>query len=117
MLIILSRKEYLYSLQNFSSNYHMTEFLTNKIDKMIKKIRSNKIRTIVLNNTTNIKAAREAISLKYLNIMNLRCIAYCFNFIFQDIIKILFAKKLLCYCNIIVIFFKILHITISLKKN
>ena len=69
MLITSSREEYLYSLQNFSSDHHTTEFLTNKINEIIKKVGLNKIEAIVLDNASNIKAARKAISLKYSNIM------------------------------------------------
>lgn len=117
MLITPSREEYLYSLQNFSSEHHTTEFLTNKIDEMIQKIGPKKIGAIVSNNAANISAARKAISLKYPNIMNLRCIAHCFNLISQDIIKIPFAEKLLRRCNIVVTFFKASHIAASLLRD
>jgi hypothetical protein len=82
MLITSLCEEYLYSLQNYSSDRHTTEFLTNKIDEIIKKIGVNKIGAIVSDNASNIAAAREAIVLKYPNIINLRCIAHCFNLIF-----------------------------------
>lgn len=123
MLITPLREEYLYSLQNFSSDHHTTEFLTNKIDEIIQKIGSEKIGAIVSDNAANISAARRAIALKYPSIMNLRCIAHCFNLISQDIIKIPFAETLLRRCNIIVTFFKLSHIGSSLlcdtikKKN
>lgn len=81
MLITSSREEYLYSLQNFSSDHHTTEFLINKIDEVIQKIGPEKFEAIVSNNAANISAARKAISLKYPKIMNLRCIAHCFNLI------------------------------------
>jgi len=117
MLITPSRQEYLYSLQNFSSEHHTTEFLINKIDEIITKIGPNKIGAIVSDNASNISAARAAISLKYPKIMNLRCIAHCFNLISQDIIKIPFAEKLLRRCNIVVTFFKVSHIAASLLRN
>ena len=117
MLITSLRKEYLYSLQNFSSDHHTTEFLTNKIDEIIQKIGPEKIGAIVSDNAANISAARKAISLKYPNIMNLRCIAHCFNLISQDIIKIPFAERLLRRCNIIVTFFKLSHIGASLLRD
>ncbi len=110
MLITSSREEYLYSLQNFSSEHHTT-------DEIITKIGPNKIGAIVSNNASNISAARAAISLKYPKIMNLRCIAHCFNLISQDIIKIPFAEKLLRRCNIVVTFFKVSHIAASLLRN
>ena len=81
MIITSSREEYLYSLQDFSSDHHTTEFLTNKIDEIIQKIGSKKVGAIVSDNAANISAARKAITLKYPNIMNLRCIAHCFNLI------------------------------------
>ena len=117
MLIISSREKYLYSLQNYSSDHHTAEFLTDKINEIVKKIGVNKIGAIVLDNASNIVAAREAISLKYPNIINLGCIAHCFNLISQDIIKIPFAKKLLRCCNTVVTFFKVSHIAASLLRN
>lgn len=117
MIITSSREEYLYSLQDFSSDHHTTEFLTNKIDEMIQKIGPKKVGAIVSDNAANISAARKAISLKYPNIMNLRCIAHCFNLISQDIIKISFAEKLLRRCNIVITFFKSSHVASSLLRN
>ena len=82
MIIIPLHKEYLYFLLNFSSDYHMAEFLTEQINKIIMKIRPKKISAIVSDNAANIAAARSEISTKYPTIMNLKCIAYCFNLIF-----------------------------------
>src|SRR6266496_5027555 len=114
MIIIPSCKEYLYSLQNFSSDHHTAEFLTKQINKIIMKIGPNKISAIVSDNTANIAAARSEIYSKYPTIMNLKCITYCFNLIFQDIIKIPFAERLLHHCSIIVFFFKASYIAGSL---
>src|SRR6266496_1402987 len=110
MIITPSRKEYLYSLQNFSSDHHTAEFLTKQINEIIMKIGPNKISAIVSNNAANIAVAKSEISSKYPTIMNLKCITHCFNLIFHDIIKIPFAEKLLCRCIIVVSFFKELHI-------
>src|SRR6266496_6293004 len=95
MIITSSHKEYLYSLQNFSSDHHTAEFLTKQINKIIMKIRPNKISAIISDNAANIAIARSEISFKYPTIMNLKCIAHCFNLISQDIIKIPFAERLL----------------------
>ena len=92
MIITPSHKEYLYSLQNFSSDHHTAEFLTKQINKIIMKIGPNKISAIVSDNAANIAAARSKISFKYPTIMNLKCITHCFNLIFQNIIKIV-AKE------------------------
>ena len=112
MLIMPLCKEYLYFLQDFSLDHHTAEFLTNKIDEIIQKIGSKKLGVIVSDNAANISAAKKAISLKYPNIMNLRCIVHCFNLISLNIIKISFAKKLLRHCNIVVTFFKASHIAV-----
>ena len=117
MIITPSCKEYLYSLLNFSSDHHTAEFLTEKINKIIMKIGPKKISAIVSDNAANIAAARSKISTKYLTIMNLKCITYCFNLIFQDIVKIPFADRLLCHCCIIVSFFKASHIAGSLLRD
>ena len=104
-------------MQNYNSNHHIAEFLIDKINKIVKKIGVNKIGAIVSDNAFNIVAAREAIALKYPNIINLRCIAYCFNLFSQDIIKIPFAKKLFYHYNTVIPFFKVLHIVVSLLHN
>ena len=117
MIITPSHKEYLYSLQNFSSDHHTAEFLTKQINEIIMKIGPNKISAIVSDNATNIAAARSEISSKYPTIMNLKCIAHCFNFISQDIIKIPFAERLLRRCSIVVSFFKASHIAGSLLRD
>src|SRR6266542_1452075 len=116
MIIIPSRKEYLYSLQNFSSDHHIAEFLTKQINEIIMKIGPNKI-SAISDNAANIVAARSEISSKYPTIMNLKCIAHCFNLIFQDIIKIPFAERLLCRCSIVVSFFKASHIAESFLRD
>src|SRR6266542_2877133 len=114
MIITPSCKEYLYSLQNFSSDHHTAEFLTKQINEIIMKIGSNKISAIVSNNAANIVAARSEISSKYPTIMNLKCIAHCFNLISQDIIKIPFAERLLRRCSIVVSFFKASHTLVEI---
>src|SRR6266542_167336 len=117
MIITPSRKEYLYSLQNFSSDHHTAEFLIKQINKIIIKIGPNKISAIVSDNAANIVAARIEISSKYPTIMNLKCIVHCFNLISQDIIKIPFAKRLLRCYSIVVSFFKVSHIAGSLLRD
>src|SRR6266498_5338624 len=77
----------------------------------------DKISAIVSDNAANIAAARSEISSKYPTIMNLKCIAHCFNLISQDIIKIPFAERLLRRCSIVVSFFKASHIAGSLLRD
>src|SRR6266496_2701646 len=100
IIITPSRKEYLYSLQNFSSDHHTAKFLTKQINEIIMKIGPNKISAIISDNAANIAAARSEISSKYPTIINLKCITHYFNLIFQNIIKIPFAERLFCHCNI-----------------
>src|SRR6266496_5783777 len=117
MIITPLCKEYLYSLQNFSSDHHTAKFLTKQIDEIIMKIGPNKISAIVLDNAANIAAARNEISSKYPTIMNLKCIAHCFNLISHDIIKIPFAERLLRRYSIVVSFFKASYIAGSLLRD
>src|SRR6266542_1673550 len=92
MIITPSRKEYLYSLQNFSSDYHTAEFLIKQINEIIMKIGPNKISVIVLNNAANIAAARSEISSKYPTIMNLKCIAHFLTLFLRILLKFLLLK-------------------------
>jgi hypothetical protein len=117
MIITSTRQEYLYALKDFSGNRHTSSYLVNQIEEIITRIGTNKISAIVSDNAANIALAREEISRNYPKIINLRCIAHCFNLISQDIVNIPFAKKLLQRCNIIVNYFKTSHLAASLLQD
>ena len=61
---------------------------------------------IVSDNGANVASARRLICSKYKKIINIRCVAHCYNLISKDIIQHTFAKRMIQRANRIVQFFK-----------
>ena len=104
-----SRKQYLYCLKDFSAESHTGEFIAFQIEEVLNKIGTKKFATIVTDGAANVKEARRIITTKHPYILNLRCIAHCFNLVSGDILKHRFSKNLISMCNKIVKFFKKSH--------
>ena len=92
MVLTHSRKEYLLNLEDFSKVKHTGQHIANVIEEVINQISSEKFVAIVSDNGSNVASARGLIVQKYPNIINVRCIAHCFNLISTDIVKILKPK-------------------------
>lgn len=106
MLLTHSRKEYLLNLEDLSKTKHTGPHIANVIEEVIAKVGSEKFVAIVSDNGSNVASARGLIAQKYPNIINVRCIAHCFNLISSDIVKIPQAKDLIRRANIVTKFFK-----------
>ncbi len=91
--------------------------MSNVIIDVIEWVGSKKFVAIVSDNAFNVTAARQIVTQKYPNIININCIAYCINLISSDIVKITQVKYLVKCCNILTKFFKNLNIAgLWLKK-
>jgi hypothetical protein len=88
---------------------HTGEFLANQIEMVIDCIGRKKILAIVSDNGADIASARRLICSKYKNILNIRCVAHCYNLISKDIIQHTFAERKIQRANRIVQFFKRSH--------
>jgi hypothetical protein len=117
VLLTSSRQEYLYGLGNYSDQSHTAEFLANQIELVINRIGNKKISAIISDNGANVAAARRLICLKYKNIINIRCMAHCYNLISKDIIKHTFAERMIQRANRIVQFFKKSYKAAALLKE
>jgi hypothetical protein len=117
VILTPSREEYLYELRNYSSQSHTAEFLANQIELVINRIGNKKILAIVSDNGANVALARHLICSKYKNIMNLRCIAHCYNLISKDILKHTFAERMIQRANRVVQFFKKSHKAAAILKE
>jgi hypothetical protein len=117
VILTPSREEYLYKLENFSDQSHTANFLANQIELVINHIGSKKISAIVSDSGANVALARRLICLKYKNIMNIRCIAHCYNLISKDIIRHTFAERMIQRANRIVQFFKRSHKAAAILKE
>jgi len=102
--------EYLYKLDDLSSNSHTRLYLASKIKEIMEKIGPHRITAIVSDSGANINNARSLIKAEYKHIINLRCISYCLNLISKDIIKHQFADRLIRRANIVITFFKRSHL-------
>jgi hypothetical protein len=100
------RKEYIFQLSDLSEDSHTGEYIAEKIEAIINRIRISKIAAIVSDNGSNVRKAREIIENKYPNIRNIRCIAHCINLMSCDVVRHQFADKLLRKVNILATFFR-----------
>ena len=86
LVLTSSRKQYLYSLRDYSLAHHTGEFLAAEIKTIIDQIGAIKIKAIVTDNDANVKLARELVTKEYPYIINLHCIAHFVNLITKSII-------------------------------
>jgi hypothetical protein len=117
MVLTSDRKEYLYHLEDLSDQHHTGEFLASKIEAIITQIGAEKISAIVSDNGANVAAARSIIHKNYPSIIDLRCIAHCFNLLSQNILKSPFGERIIKLCNILCHFFRSSHIGVALLDN
>ena len=80
-------------------NTTITQFLAQKIS-CINKFLTQRITSCTI----------KQISQKYSHILNIRCIVHSFNLITKDLIKHLFASKIIQYCKTLVTYFKKSHL-------
>ena len=100
----------MYRLSDFTDYSHTGNFLAEQIENILIEIGSEKFGAICSDNASNVKLARSIIAQKYPNIIDVRCIAHCFNLISCDIMEHSFASKLIVKVNTIVKFFKSSHL-------
>src|ERR1044072_1155411 len=117
MVLTHSRKEYLLNLEDLSKVKHTGQHIANAIEEVITRIGSEKFIAIVSDNGSNVASARGLIVQKYPNIVNVRCIAHCFNLLIStDIVKIHQAKDLIRRANIVTLASSWLKEAIQLKN-
>lgn len=99
----------MWCLKDLSSESHTGEFLAKTIEEIIDEIGPAKFSAIVTDSGANIRNARQIITEKYKNILNVRCMAHAINLISKDICSTSFANRILTKCNTIVTYFKKSH--------
>jgi hypothetical protein len=100
-----NRREYLWAIENVSTESITGDFLANSIEKIINIIGSNKITGLITDGAANCKMARRLIKEKYPRIITMWCIAHHINLISKDICKHQFALSTINKCQILVSFF------------
>ncbi|GES94625.1 ribonuclease H-like domain-containing protein [Rhizophagus clarus] len=104
-----NHREYLWCLKDLSNTSHTGEFLAEIIEEIIDKFGPAKFSAIVTDSGANIRNARQIITEKYKNILNVRCMAHAINLISKDICSTSFANQILTKCNTIITYFKKSH--------
>ncbi|GET00860.1 ribonuclease H-like domain-containing protein [Rhizophagus clarus] len=112
-----TRMEYLIGLYDYSSESHTSEFLTEEISKIIKKLGSDKFVAIVTDNASNCRVARQNIHETYPHIWNIRCAAHAINLIASDLVKLEPIKKFINECGKINRYFSTSHASNALLKQ
>ena len=79
------RKQFLYSLRDYSGSHHTGQFLASEIKTVLNDIGVNKFVAIVSDNGSNVKLAWEMITAEYPYIINVQCIAHYLNLITKSI--------------------------------
>lgn len=93
-------------LEDLTKHSHTSEYLSSIINEVIHKIGPNKFAAIVSDNAANVAGARRIITTNYPSIIDIRCIAHCFNLISCDIVKVDQVKCLVRRANILTRYFK-----------
>ena len=106
MILTPIRKKYIIQLSDLSADFYTSDFIAKKIEAIINYIGPSKFATVVSDNGTNVRKAREIIQMKYPCIKNIRCISHCINLISCDIVQHSFANKILKKVNILASFFR-----------
>ncbi|CAB4490238.1 unnamed protein product [Rhizophagus irregularis] len=93
--------------------------VNNKIDEVLEFTNNLTIGldAIVSDNGANVASARRLICSKYKKILNIRCIAHCYNLISKDIILHTFAERMIQRANRIIQFFKKSHKAAAILKE
>jgi len=106
VIITSERKQYVYSLRDFSKFAHTAKFNAEKIIEVLESIGPEKFTAIVSDAESSIMAAKRQIAQKYQYILPIRCIAHHIQLISSSICKLPHAKKILSNCQTIISFFR-----------
>ncbi|CAG8587334.1 12298_t:CDS:2, partial [Cetraspora pellucida] len=109
LLMTSNKKEYLYSLRNYSKQSHTGKFLADEIQDIIETIGVEKFSGIVTDGAANMKLAKNLVVKAYPYILPIRCIAHHINLITKDILKQQWASNLMKKCQSIVKWTKLSH--------
>jgi len=105
ILMTPNRHEYLWAIEDVSSESITGEFLANYVEKIVNIIGQNKISGLVTDGAANCKVARNIIGEKYPRIITMWCIAHHINLISKDICKHQFAINTINKCQTLITFF------------
>ena len=105
VLMTSNRHEYIWAIEDVSSESITGDFLATQIEKIINSIGKDKIAGLVTDGAANCKMARRLINEKYPRVITMWCIAHHLNLISKDICKHKFALSTINKCQTLVSFF------------
>ncbi|CAG8824774.1 13109_t:CDS:2, partial [Cetraspora pellucida] len=104
------KKQYVYSIKDFSNESHTAIFTADEIEKVLLDIGVDKFGAVVSDAASAMTLAKQYISEKYPGILPIRCIAHHIQLICNDIIcKTSFGKTVLQQCQSFVTYFHASH--------
>ena len=109
VIITPARRQFIYSINDFSSDRHTAQFNEEQLLRRIDNIGKEKITAIVSDAESAMMAAKRRIVSNYKHILPVRCIAHHINLVTKDITSLDWAKKTLKKCQKIVSFFHKSH--------
>ncbi|CAG8827599.1 8014_t:CDS:2, partial [Cetraspora pellucida] len=118
IIIISNKKQYVYSIKNYSINSHTAIFTADEIEKVLINIGIDKFGAVVSDSAFAMSLAKQYISNKYSKILPVQCIAHHIQLICSDIIcKTSFGKKVLQQCQSFVIYFHASYQSGTILRN
>jgi hypothetical protein len=104
--LLPDRKQYVYSIEDYSSHSHTCDFNAEKIIRILEEVGPEKFTAVVTDAEAAMMAAKRVVTSTFPNILSIRCIAHHIQLIASDIIKIDWAKYTLQNIQKIITFFR-----------
>lgn len=105
VILLPDRKQYIYSIEDYSSHSHTSDFNAEKIIHILEQVGPSKFTAIVTDAEAAMMAAKRIVTSTFPNILSIRCIAHHIQLIASDIVKINWAKNTLQNIQKIITFF------------
>ncbi|CAJ0750298.1 18588_t:CDS:2 [Entrophospora sp. SA101] len=106
VILLPDRKQYIYSIEDYSSHSHASNFNAEKIIHILEQVGPEKFTAIVTDAEAAMMAAKRIVTSTFPNILSIRCIAHHIQLIASDIVKVDWAKNTLQNIQKIITFFQ-----------
>ncbi|CAG8837328.1 32716_t:CDS:1, partial [Racocetra persica] len=100
------KKQYIYSLRDFSMSSHMANFNAERIREVIEYVGPEKFVAVVSDAESAMTAAKCLVATQYLHILPVRCIAHHIQLISSNICRLPHTRAILSNCQTVIKFFR-----------
>ncbi|CAG8794888.1 31792_t:CDS:2, partial [Racocetra persica] len=100
------KKQYIYSLRDFSMSSHTANFNAERIREVIENVGPEKFVAVVSDAESAMIAAKRLVATQYPHILPVRCIAHHMQLISSSICHLLHARAILSNCQTVIKFFR-----------